>query len=91
MKNKRMKTKAERVEKKHEYIKAFNKNNHLRLTAAVFLRILGIPAMLIVSFVLGEVIDAVSVMDMNRLHRLLWMAGAAIIFLPCRRHCTTAC
>lgn len=36
--------------------------------------------MLIVSFVLGEVIDAVSVMDMNRLHRLLWMAGAAIIF-----------
>lgn len=80
MKNKRMKTKAERVEKKHEYIKAFNKNNHLRLSAAVFLRILGIPAMLIVSFVLGEVIDAVSVMDMNRLHRLLWMAGAAIIF-----------
>ena len=62
------------------YIKTFYKNNHLRLTAAIVLQILGVPIMLLVSWILGSVVDAVSAGDGSRLLMLLWIAISATIF-----------
>lgn len=62
------------------YIKAFYKNNRLRLTAAIVLQILGVPIMLLVSWILGSVIDAVSAGDRSKLLMLLWIAILATIF-----------
>ena len=69
-----------KIDPAQAYIKTFYKDNHLRLTAAIILQILGVPIMLTVSWILGSVIDAVSAEDGSRLLMLLWIAIAATVF-----------
>ena len=63
------------------YIRAFYEHNRLRLWAAAALYMLQIPAVLMVSWVLGAVIDAVTALDAARLIRLLWAAAGVAVFL----------
>ena len=63
------------------YIRAFYAHNRLRFLVTAALYMLQIPAMLIVSWVLGEVIDAVAALDAARLVRLLWAAAGVAVFL----------
>ena len=63
------------------YIRAFYARNRLRFLVTAALYMLQIPAMLIVSWVLGEVIDAVAALDAARLVRLLWAAAGVAVFL----------
>ncbi len=63
------------------YIRAFYARNRLRFLVTAALYMLQIPAMLIVSWVLGEVIDAVAALDAARLARLLWAAAGVAVFL----------
>ena len=63
------------------YIRAFYEHNRLRFLGTAVLYMLEIPAMLIVSWVLGEVIDAVAALDAARLVRLLWAAAGTAVFI----------
>ena len=63
------------------YIRAFYAHDRLRFLAAAALYMLQIPAVLMVSWVLGEVIDAVAALDAARLVRLLWAAAGTAVFL----------
>ena len=63
------------------YIRAFYARNRLCFLVTAALYMLQIPAMLIVSWVLGEVIDAVAALDAARLARLLWAAAGVAVFL----------
>ncbi len=63
------------------YIRAFYERNRLRFLGTAALYILEIPAMLVVSWVLGEVIDAVAALDAARLVRLLWAAVGVAVFI----------
>ena len=63
------------------YIRAFYEHNRLRFLGTAALYTLEIPSMLVVSWVLGEVIDAVAALDTARLVRLLWAAAGVAVFL----------
>ena len=63
------------------YIRAFYEHNRLRLLATAALYMLQIPAILMVSWVLGAVIDAVTALDAARLVRLAWAAAGVAVFL----------
>ena len=63
------------------YIRAFYEHNSLRFLGAAALYILEIPSMLVVSWVLGEVMDAIAALDTDRLTRLLWAAAGIAVFL----------
>ncbi len=63
------------------YIRAFYEHNRLRLLGTAALYMLQIPAILMVSWVLGAVIDAVTALDAARLVRLLWAAAGVAVFL----------
>ncbi len=63
------------------YIRAFYEHNRLRFLGTAALHLLEIPSMLAVSWLLGEVIDAVGTGDRARLLRLLWAAAGVVVFL----------
>ncbi len=63
------------------YIRAFYERNRLRFLGTAALYILEIPSMLVVSWVLGEVMDAIAALDTDRLVRLLWAAAGIAVFL----------
>ena len=63
------------------YIRAFYERNRLRFLGTAALYILEIPSMLVVSWVLGEVMDAIAALDTGRLVRLLWAAAGIAVFL----------
>ena len=63
------------------YIRAFYEHNRLRFLGTAALYMLQIPAILMVSWVLGAVIDAVTALDGARLVRLLWAAAVVAVFL----------
>ena len=56
------------------YIRAFYRKNHFMFMAAVLFRLLGVPAMLLVSWLLGEVIDTITAGELAALQRLLVIA-----------------
>lgn len=59
------------------YIRAFYHKNHCLFLATVLFRLMEIPAMLVVSWLLGEVIDIITAGDLAALWRLL---GVSIVF-----------
>ena len=63
------------------YIRAFFERNRLRFLGTAALYLLEIPSMLIVSRVLGDVVDAIAVSDAAGLLRLLWAAAGVAVFL----------
>lgn len=63
------------------YIRAFYENNRLRFLGTAALYLLEIPSMLVVSWLLGEVVDSVAALDTARLLRLLWVAAGVVVFL----------
>ncbi len=63
------------------YIRAFFERNRLRFLGTAALYLLEIPSMLIVSRVLGDVVDAIAVPDAAGLLRLLWAAAGVAVFL----------
>ena len=62
------------------YIRAFYRHNRLRFLGTAALHLLEIPTMLAVSWVLGEVIDAVGTGDHARLARLMGAAVGVAVF-----------
>ena len=73
--------KSKKPDPARPYIQAFYEHNRLRLLATAALYMLQIPAVLLVSWVLGAVIDAVTALDAARLVRLLWAAAGVAVFL----------
>ncbi len=63
------------------YIRAFYEHNRLRFLGTAALYLLEIPVMLVVSWVLGEVVDAIAALDAARLLRLLWVAAGTAVFI----------
>ena len=66
-----------------QYYRVFYQNNRLRYILALVLVVLSFPAGLIISWLLGEVIDIIAAGDLNRLMRtaLLTIAFSALEFL----------
>ncbi len=73
--------KRKKPDQARPYIRAFYEHDRLRLVATAALYMLQIPAVLLVSWVLGAVIDAVTALDAARLTRLLWAAAGVAVFL----------
>ena len=73
--------KSKKPDPARPYIRAFYEHNRLRLLATAALYMLQIPAVLLVSWVLGAVMDAVTARDAARLVRLLWAAAGVAVFL----------
>ena len=64
------------------YIRAFYHKNHCLFLAAVFFRLMEVPAMLVISWLLGEVIDIITAGELAALWKLLVMAIVfVVIFL----------
>lgn len=62
------------------YLRAFYRGNKLCWTAAMAFNILSTVEMLLVSWLLGEVMDAAAALDSARILRLLWLCGGFALF-----------
>lgn len=65
------------------YIRAFYQKNHFMFIAAILFRLLGVPTMLLVSWLLGEVIDTITVGELAALWRLLVIAIVLMVTFYC--------
>ncbi len=63
------------------YIRAFYEHNRLRFLGTAALYIMEVPSVLAISWVLGEVVDAIAALDGNRLVRLLWVAAGVAVLM----------
>ena len=63
------------------YIRALFERDRLRFLGTAALYVLEVPAMLLISWVLGEVVDAIGALDGVRLLRLLWVAAGVAVLL----------
>ncbi len=54
-----------------EYLSAFYRGNHASFVAAIALTLLDVPAALVGSWIIGEIIDAITSADPGRLTQLL--------------------
>ncbi len=59
-----------------DYVRAFYRDNHLNLAAALMLTVLDVPAALIGSWLLGRIIDVIGTGDASALARLAALCGA---------------
>lgn len=62
------------------YLRSFYRGNRLCWAAAMLFTLLGAAPMLMISWVLGEVIDAAAALDGGRLLHLLWFTGFVVLF-----------
>lgn len=64
-----------------QYFRAFYENNHLRWALAMLFTLLSAPGMLLVSWVLGAVLDAAAAGDGEELLRLLWITVGILLYM----------
>lgn len=64
-----------------QYFRAFYEKNRLRWALAMFFTLLSAPIMLMVSWVLGAVLDAAAVGDGGELLRLLWITAGILVYM----------
>lgn len=62
------------------YLRSFYRGNRLCWAAAMTFNIFSTVEMLLISWLLGEVLDAAAALDSTRILRLLWLCGGFVLF-----------
>lgn len=57
-----------------EYFNAFYKHNHVKFVIASLFTVLDVPAALVGSWILGQIIDVISTGDLGRLKQVFWLS-----------------